>query len=198
MNIQKRITDHFYHSIETKRLASESLIQEIEKAGLLMSTCLQDNHKILSCGNGGSAADAQHFSSELVHRFKLDRCGLPAIALTTDTSLITAIANDDHYNHIFSRQIETLGHSCDILLAISTSGNSKNMLSAIAAAHQQQMKVVALTGRDGGALADLLLASDVEIRVPSDSTAHIQETHITIIHCLCDLIDYQIQKKGEG
>ncbi len=145
--------------------------------------------KILSCGNGGSAGDAQHFSSELLNRFERERPGLPAIALTTDSSTLTSIANDYAYEDIFAKQVRALGRSGDILLAISTSGNSENVNRAIAAAHERSMQVVALSGRDGGRMAEILVAGDVEIRVPADRTARIQEVHLVIIHCLCDLID---------
>ena len=147
---------------------------------------------MLSCGNGGSAGDAQHFSSELLNRFERERPSLPAIALTTDSSTITSIANDYSYNEIFSKQIRALGQPGDVLLAISTSGNSANIIQAIQAAHDREMIVVALTGRDGGDMASLLLPEDVEIRVPAKVTARIQEVHLLAIHCLCDLIDSQL------
>ena len=146
----------------------------------------------MPCGNGGSAGDAQHFSSELLNRFERERPSLPAIALTTDTSTITSIANDYSYNEIFSKQIRALGQPGDVLLAISTSGNSANIIQAIQAAHDREMIVVALTGRDGGGMASLLLPEDVEIRVPANVTARIQEVHLLAIHCLCDLIDSQL------
>jgi D-sedoheptulose 7-phosphate isomerase len=152
--------------------------------------------KVLSCGNGGSAGDAQHFSSEMLNRFERERAGLPALALTTDTSTLTSIANDYHFDEVFARQIRALGHPGDLLLAISTSGSSPNVLAAVAAAHEQEMGVVALTGRDGGELAQSLCGDDIEIRVPSDSTARIQEVHLLTIHCLCGLIDEQLL--GEG
>lgn len=154
-----------------------------------MTACLLAEHKILSCGNGGSAADAQHFSSEMLNRFEMERPGLPAIALTTDTSTITSIANDYQYAEIFSKQIRALGQAGDILLAFSTSGESHNIIHAIDAAHDRDMSVVALTGREGGQIADLMKQNDFELRVPSWSTARIQEVHIMIIHSLCDLID---------
>ena len=153
---------------------------------------LLDGGKILSCGNGGSAGDAQHFSSEMLNRFERERPGLPAIALTTDTSTLTSIANDYHYNDVFAKQIRALGHPGDVLLAISTSGNSANVLSAADAAHEREMRIVALTGKDGGGLASLLEETDVEIRVPAGNTARIQEVHLLAIHCLCDLIDHQL------
>ena len=154
-----------------------------------MSQSLLDDGKVLSCGNGGSAGDAQHFSSELLNRFEMERPGLPAMALTTDSSTLTSIANDYAYEDIFAKQIRALGRQSDVLLAISTSGNSENVCRAIVAAHEREMKVVALTGRDGGRMADLLDDRDVEIRVPATRTARIQEVHLVVIHCLCDLID---------
>lgn len=146
----------------------------------------------MACGNGGSAADSQHFTSELINRFEAERPALPAIALTTDTSAITSIANDYQYDDIFSRQIHALGREPDILLAISTSGQSNSIVQAVEAAHEREMSVIALTGKDGGAVAESLSDDDIELRVPAERTARIQETHITIIHALCDLIDYQL------
>ncbi len=162
----------------------------IAKAADMLSKHLQNGHKILACGNGGSAADAQHFSAELLNRFERERAPLSAISLTTDTSTLTSIANDYHFNHIFSKQILALGQPGDILLAISTSGDSPNILEAIRAAHQKQMLVLALTGKNGGQLASLLQPTDLELRVPHNRTSHIQEVHILILHCLCDLIDH--------
>jgi D-sedoheptulose 7-phosphate isomerase len=164
----------------------------IAQAGQLMVQALLTDGKILSCGNGGSAGDAQHFSSELLNRFERERPALPAIALSTDTSTLTSIANDYSYDEIFSKQVRALGRAGDVLLAISTSGNSRNVLEAIKVAHQRQMKVVALTGREGGKLRELLQDGDVEICVPSTITARIQEVHLLAIHCLCDLIDNQL------
>ena len=161
-------------------------------AGEVMVGSLLNDGKILSCGNGGSAGDAQHFSAELLNRFEKERPGLPAIAITTDSSTLTAIANDYSYNEIFSKQVSALGQSNDVLLAISTSGNSANVMEAMKAAHERDMKIVALTGRDGGAMADLLSAEDIEIRVPADRTARIQEVHLVVIHCLCDYIDTKL------
>jgi D-sedoheptulose 7-phosphate isomerase len=145
--------------------------------------------KILSCGNGGSAADSQHFSSELLNRFEMERPGLPAMALTTDASTVTSISNDYSYEEIFSKQVRALGKPEDVLLGISTSGNSENVCRAIAAAHERGMTVVALSGRDGGRMAAMFSGDDVEIRVPAARTARIQEVHLLVIHCLCDLID---------
>jgi D-sedoheptulose 7-phosphate isomerase len=196
-NLDTRVRKHFNDSIQTKILAIDNLAEYIVSAGKLMAQCLLDNHKILSCGNGGSAGDAQHFSAELLNRFETERPSLPAIALTTDTSTITSIANDYSYNEIFSKQIKALGQAGDVLLAISTSGNSRNVVEAIDAAHDRNIAVVALTGRDGGEIATLLGANDIEIRVPAQSTSLIQETHLVVIHCLCDLIDHQLFGSGE-
>jgi D-sedoheptulose 7-phosphate isomerase len=192
MNNSDRIKSHFEASIATKQAALKTNIPSIEAAGDSIARCLQDGGKALSCGNGGSAGDAQHFSSELLNRFEMERPPLAAIALSTDTSTLTAIANDYGYDDIFSKQITALGAGNDILLAISTSGSSLNVIRAIDAAHERGMKVVALTGRDGGEMATALETDDIEIRVPADSTARIQEVHLLIIHCLCDLIDQQL------
>jgi len=167
----------------------EQLSQAIAAAARSMTEALLDDGKILSCGNGGSAGDSQHFSSELLNRFEMERPGLPAIALTTDTSTLTSIANDYSYEDIFAKQIRALGRQNDVLLAISTSGNSENVCRGIVAAHDRAMRIVALTGRDGGRMAALLQGDDVEIRVPANRTARIQEVHLVVIHCLCDLID---------
>lgn len=192
MHFQERIGQHFQDSIDTKNLAKAMITAEIEQASDVMVTSLLSGGKILTCGNGGSAGDAQHFSSELLNRFERERPSLPAIALTTDSSTVTSIANDYSYNEIFSKQIRALGNSGDVLLAISTSGNSANVVQAIQAAHDREMRVVALTGKDGGDMASLLQPEDIEIRVPSDVTARIQEVHLVVIHCLCDLIDWQL------
>jgi D-sedoheptulose 7-phosphate isomerase len=189
MDAESRVRAHFSESIATKQAAADQLSQSIPAAGRLMTDALLDDGKILSCGNGGSAGDAQHFSSELLNRFEMERPGLPAMALTTDTSTLTSIANDYSYEDIFSKQIRALGRQNDVLLAISTSGNSENVCRAILAAHERAMRVVALTGRDGGRMAGLLTEDDVEIRVPASRTARIQEVHLLVIHCLCDLID---------
>jgi D-sedoheptulose 7-phosphate isomerase len=185
----KRVREHFAESIATKQAAALQLAEAIVAAGRLMSDALLDDGKILSCGNGGSAADAQHFSSELLNRFEMERPGLPAMALTTDSSTLTSISNDYAYEEIFSKQVRALGKPQDILLGISTSGNSENVIRAIAAAHDRGMNVVALTGRDGGRMADIFEEGDIEIRVPATRTARIQEVHLVVIHCLCDLID---------
>ncbi len=192
MDMQHRIRQLFTDSIETKTRAMDVLGPSIEQGSQMMVNALLSEGKILTCGNGGSAGDAQHFSSELLNRFERERPSLPAIALTTDASTITSIANDYSYEEVFSKQIRALGQPGDILLAISTSGNSANVMQAIQAAHDREMHVVALTGRDGGAMASLLMPEDVEIRVPARSTARIQEVHLLAIHCLCDLIDRQL------
>jgi len=153
---------------------------------------LLSDGKILTCGNGGSAGDAQHFSSEMLNRFERERPGLPAIALTTDSSTLTSIANDYDFEEVFFKQIRALGQSGDVLVAYTTSGNSPNILKAAIAAHDRDMPVIALTGKDGGALAPLLRDGDIEIRIPSQSTARIQEVHLVVTHCLCDLIDHQL------
>ncbi|MEW8189704.1 MAG: phosphoheptose isomerase [Candidatus Thiodiazotropha endolucinida] len=192
MTNTKRIQMLFNQSIQTKIDALAMLTQPIADAAELIFNRLLEGNKVLSCGNGGSAGDAQHFSSEMLNRYERDRPGLPAIALTTDSSTVTSIANDSDFSNVFSRQIEALGQPSDLLLAISTSGNSTNVNRAIGSAHERDMNIVALTGRDGGGLVKLLAPGDVEIRVPSDVTARIQETHLLIIHCLCDLVDHQL------
>ncbi|MCK0537939.1 phosphoheptose isomerase [Alcanivorax quisquiliarum] len=188
----ERIRQMFVDSIETKVQAAEVLPAVIEAAGARMVESLLNGGKILTCGNGGSAGDAQHFSSELLNRFERERPALPAVALTTDSSTVTSIANDYSYNEIFSKQIRALGNAGDVLLAISTSGNSANVIQAVQAAHDRDMTVVALTGREGGEMANLYSAGDVEVRVPSKSTARIQEVHLVVIHALCDYIDQQL------
>jgi phosphoheptose isomerase len=197
VNTELRVKEIFNDSIQTQITAADTLSYDIAAASELMVEALLAGHKILCCGNGGSASDAQHFSAEMLNRYECERPSLPAIALTTDTSTITSIGNDYHFNEIFSKQIKALGQAGDVLLAFSTSGNSKNVIEAIVAAHNRQMHIVALTGRDGGAIPPLLNDTDVEIRVPSESTARIQETHGIVIHCMCDIIDTKLFKSSE-
>jgi D-sedoheptulose 7-phosphate isomerase len=187
-----RIQQTFQESANTKLDAAALLAPAIAGGAATLVHSLLNGHKILSCGNGGSAADAQHFSSELLNRFDMERPGLPAIALTTDSSTLTSIANDYRYEDVFAKQIRALGQPGDVLLAISTSGRSPSVLNAIEAAHERNMAVIALSGRDGGEVPARLTENDVEIRVPSDSTARIQEVHLLVIHCLCELIDLEI------
>jgi len=189
MDLISRISQHFADSAQTKLDAIEMLSAPIAEAAEAMVACLLGNGKILACGNGGSAADAQHFAAELVGRFEMERQGLAAIALTTDSSIMTALSNDYGYKAIFDKQVRALGQPGDVLLAISTSGNSANVIEAINAAHDNDLRVVALTGKGGGEIAELLRDTDVHISVPSDRTARIQEVHLLAIHCLCDGID---------
>lgn len=192
MNLIERVRINFEESIRTKMEALEVLAEPIVDAAELIVHRLLEGGKILSCGNGGSAADAQHFASEMVNRFERERPGLPVVALTTDSSAITSIANDYDFSEVFAKQVRALGQPGDLLLAITTSGTSANVLAACHAAHEREMRVIALTGRDGGGITDLIEESDVEILVPSNSTARIQEIHLLVIHCLCDLIDLQL------
>lgn len=187
--MQQHIKQLFQASIDAKKVAQQALAAPISDAAALMAHCLRQGGKILACGNGGSAADAQHFAAELLNRFEKERPPLAAIALTTDSSTLTSIANDYSFDQVFSKQVAALGRSNDILLAISTSGRSPNVNEAILEAHQKNMRVVALTGKNGGKLATLLDPRDIEIRVPADNTARIQEIHLLSIHCLCSLID---------
>lgn len=189
MDIVARIHQHFTDSANLKMLAQDSMSPFIAQAAEKIVGCLLADGKILSCGNGGSAADAQHFSSEMLNRFELERPGLAAIALTTDSSTITSIANDYDFEQIYSKQVRALGQPNDALLAISTSGNSRNVLQAILAAHERDMLVIALTGNSGGLMAEHLNANDIMLCVPSNHTARIQELHLLVIHCLCDAID---------
>jgi D-sedoheptulose 7-phosphate isomerase len=192
MKFEDRVTQMFNDSIATKQAALKVMVPSIVSAGKLMAESLRKDGKVMSCGNGGSAADSQHFSAELLNRFERERPGIAGIALTTDTSTLTSIANDYEYNEIFSKQVRALGRKGDVLLAISTSGNSPNVMRAIDAAHEKGVKVVALTGKDGGKMAAQLKDGDVEIRVPAKVTARIQEVHLVVLHCLCDLIDEQL------
>lgn len=185
----EQIKANFTESIQTKIAAGEVLPEAIFQASQMMVEALIRGNKILGCGNGGSAGDAQHFSSEMLNRYERDRPSLPAIALTTDTPTLTSIANDYSYDEVFSKQVRALGQAGDILLAISTSGNSRNVINAMEAALSRDMTIVALTGKDGGEMAGLLGPNDVEIRVPSSRTARIQEVHLLVIHNLCECID---------
>ncbi len=192
MNLIERIQSHFQDYQQTYAQAITVLPELILKAGQLLVRCLLNGHKILACGNGGSAADAQHFTAEMLNRFELERPSLPAIALTADTPTLTAIANDYHYREVFAKQIRALGQAGDILFVLSTSGNSENIIQAVAAGHDRGLHVLALTGKDGGQLVSGLHGEDIEIRIPSYSTPRIQEMHLFVIHCLCDLIDKQL------
>ena len=189
MDLIARISGHFSDSAQLKLQAMDALAAPIASAAERMAQCLMHDGKILSCGNGGSAADSQHFAAELLNRFEMERPGLAAIALTTDTSTLTSIANDYTYDQVFSKQVLALGQANDVLLAITTSGNSRNMLEAVRAAHERQMGIVALTGKSGGQMADILGPEDIHICVPANNTARIQEVHVLTLHCLCDAID---------
>lgn len=192
MNLQERIINNFSESIQTKQQSLNCLVGTIEYAAQKIVETLVNDKKILSCGNGGSAGDAQHFSSEMLNRFERERPALPAIALTTDSLTLTSIANDYHYNKVFAKQLYALGQSGDVLLVYTTSGNSESIVQAVHMAHEKEMLVIAITGKDGGVLASELNEFDIEIRVPSNRTARIQEVHLLITHCLCDLIDHQL------
>ncbi len=185
----KRIRGHFAESAQLKLEAAEELAPEIARAAGILTECLFADGKILACGNGGSAADAQHFAAELVGRFERERPELPAISLSTDTSLLTAIANDYSFEQVYAKQVLALGAKGDVLLAISTSGNSGNVMAAVEAAHKREMRVVALTGKGGGRVGELMAPGDVNLCVPHSRTARIQEVHLLMIHCLCDTID---------
>jgi len=187
-----RIEQHFAASNAAKQRTLATMGPRIVQAAELLAERLRQGYKILVCGNGGSAADAQHFAAELVNRFEIERPGLAAIALTTDSSALTSIANDYAFDQIFARQVCALGRPGDVLLAISTSGNSPNVLAALAAAREQGLATVALTGRDGGRMAGQLGEGDIELRAAAAATARIQEVHILLIHCLCDLVDHQL------
>lgn len=189
MDLITRISENFSESAHLKLQSMDALAGPIAAAAEHMVQCLRSDRKIMSCGNGGSAADAQHFAAEMVNRFEMERPPLSAIALTTDTSILTSIANDYDFDLVFSKQVRALGHAGDLLLAISTSGNSRNVIAAMHAAHECQMDVVALTGRNGGKMAEVLRPSDIHICVPAQSTARIQEVHLLTLHCLCDAID---------
>ena len=189
IDLNKRVFDHFEESIRTKQMAQEVLTEAAAQAAQLLFDALANDGKILICGNGGSAADAQHFAAEMTGRFEQERMELAAVALTPATSALTAIGNDYGFDHIFSKQVRALGRMGDVLVGISTSGNSKNIIEAIHAAHEREMNVIAFTGRDGGKIAGLLRDGDVLLNVPYPRTARIQEVHLLLIHALCDCID---------
>lgn len=187
--LTQRVAEHFNESIQTKQQAAQVLAQPTAQAAELLFNTLANDGKFLICGNGGSAADAQHFAAEMTGRFEKERMELAAVALTTDTSALTAIGNDYGFEHIFSKQVRALGRAGDVLVGISTSGNSANVIEAIKAAHERDMRVIALTGRDGGKIAAMLQDSDILLNVPYPRTARIQENHILLIHAICDCID---------
>ncbi len=192
MSLQDRIITLFSDSIQAKQAALATLCGHIDYASQKIVETLVNDKKLLTCGNGGSAGDAQHFSSEMLNRFERERPALPVIALTTDSLTITSIANDYHFDEVFAKQIRALGQAGDLLVVYTSSGNSANLIKAVKTAHDKNMHVIALTGKDGGMLAPLLSEFDIEIRVPSQSTARVQEVHLLITHCLCDLIDHQL------
>jgi D-sedoheptulose 7-phosphate isomerase len=197
MEAAERIRMHFEESAAVKLESASVLADDVARAAEHVTQCLLSNGKVLACGNGGSAADAQHFAAEMVGRFERERPELPAIALTTDTSILTAIANDYGFDVVFSKQVRALGNPGDVLLAISTSGNSPNVVAAVEAAHDRRMRVIALTGKGGGRVAELLAPDDVHLCVPHRVTARIQEVHLLIIHCLCDAIDHALLGEEE-
>src|SRR5262245_33389368 len=189
MDHVEHLKKHFEEGIELRRRMADTMPAAIAKAGTALAHALKNGKKALACGNGGSAADSQHFAAEIVGRFERERPGMPAIALTVDTSALTAIANDYDFDRVFSKQVEALGQPGDVLLGISTSGNSKNVIEAIKAAHAKEMVVIALTGRDGGAMAKLLRPGDHHLNVAHPRTMRVQEIHLLAIHCLCEVVD---------
>jgi D-sedoheptulose 7-phosphate isomerase len=196
--LEQRIQQHFIDSADLKYQAAQVLSKPIADAVQAVLACVTNGGKVLACGNGGSAADAQHFSAEFVGRFERERPELGAIALTTDSSILTAVGNDYNFNAIFSRQVRALGQPGDVLLAITTSGNSANVLEAIEAAHEREMVVIGLTGRNGGKMNNVLRETDVHICVPHERTARIQEVHILVLHCICDAVDHQLLGEQEA
>lgn len=192
MKPSDRVTAHFNESIANLQSAVDDLCEPVARAAGRIVASLLNGGKLLVCGNGGSAADAQHFSSELLNRFEAERPGLPAVAITTDASTLTSIANDYDFSHVFARQVRALGQPGDVLFVITTSGNSKNIINALQAGHDKNMSCIVLNGRDGGEAARFLLADDINILAPGSSTARVQEVHGLIIHCICDLIDREI------
>jgi D-sedoheptulose 7-phosphate isomerase len=189
MDHAAHLRTHFEEGIELRRRMAETMPREIARAGEALANALKGGRKALACGNGGSAADSQHFAAEIVGRFERERPGMPAIALTVDTSAITAIANDYDWDRVFAKQVEALGQAGDVLLAISTSGNSKNVIKAIEAAQAKQMAVIALTGRDGGAMGRMLGPRDYHLNVAHQRTMRVQEIHLLVVHCLCEVVD---------
>jgi len=196
--LEQRIQQQFFDSADLKYASAEVLSKPIADAVSALVGCITGGGKVLSCGNGGSASDAQHFAAEFVGRFERERPGLAAIALTTDTSILTAIGNDYDFASIFSKQVQALGAPGDVLLAISTSGNSTNVVAAVEAAHAKEMTVIALTGHKGGRIRELLTETDVMVCVPHDRTARIQEVHLLVLHCLCDAVDLQLLGEQEN
>lgn len=196
MSLEHRLQAHFEASIAAKQATLAQVLQPLARAARMLAEALSAGNKVLACGNGGSAGDAQHFTAELTGRFERERPGLPGIALTVDSSALTAIANDYSFEQVFAKQVQALGRSGDVLLAISTSGDSPNVVRAIEAARAQGLTVIALTGREGGRIAAMLGAADVELRVASAVTARIQEVHILLLHCLCDAVDEQLFPRG--
>ncbi len=196
--LEQRIQQQFFDSADLKYAAAEVLSKPIADAVSALVGCITGGGKVLTCGNGGSAGDAQHFAAEFVGRFERERPGLAAIALTTDSSILTAISNDYGYDLIFSKQVQAIGQPGDVLLAITTSGNSANVLAAVEAARAKEMTVIALTGHKGGKMRDLLIETDVHICVPHDRTARIQEVHLLVLHCLCDAVDLQLLGEQEN
>jgi D-sedoheptulose 7-phosphate isomerase len=190
--LSSRIAAHFEESARLKLAAAAALTEPVARASRMFAQSLKAGGKALACGNGGSAADAQHFAAELVNRFERERPPLAAVALTTDTSTLTSIANDYAWEQVFSKQLRAIGRKGDVLLAISTSGNSGNVLHAVGAAHEAGIQVVALTGAGGGKIAAALDSRDVSICVPHKVTARIQEVHLLVLHCLCDAIDHEL------
>jgi len=189
MDLVAHLRKHFEEGTELRRRMAETLPAQIARAGEALARAIQSGHKALACGNGGSAADSQHFAAEMVGRFERERPGMPAIALTTDTSALTAIANDYDYDRVFSKQVEALGNAGDVLLGISTSGNSKNVVEAMKAAQAKGLIVIALTGRDGGAMAKMLRPADFHLNVAHPRTMRVQEVHLLVVHCLCEVVD---------
>jgi D-sedoheptulose 7-phosphate isomerase len=188
--LRARASQHFLDSIAVKQEAEKLLPEQVARGIVAMTNCLRSGGKVMACGNGGSAADAQHFAAELIGRFERERQELAAIALTTDTSILTAVGNDYSYDEVFSKQVRGLGKKGDILIGISTSGNSKNVVKAIDAAKKAGIKIIALTGNGGGKIASLLDADDIHLCAPSTRTARIQETHLVLLHALCDGVDH--------